>query len=192
MNPQFTKEMRPLLLPWLVAAAALILQSLSSDFLFGITGFVFCGSAVLLVATTAGAEFQQRTLSLVLTQPCDRARSWQTKLFAAAIALGSLALLDCRIQAFLKEISSLSWLYLTCFLATLICGTGFWIGRGRSALFGFLLSLITNLPLLLVTAASFVLLALVLWRWKGFDPVAGAVGLSVVVLAVVPEIWMKE
>jgi hypothetical protein len=50
----------------------------------------------------------------------------------------------------------------------------------------------TLLPLLLVTAGSFVLLAAVLWRWKGFDPVAGAVGLSVVVLAVVPEIWMKE
>lgn len=50
----------------------------------------------------------------------------------------------------------------------------------------------TLLPLLLVTAASFVLLALVLWRWKGFDPIAGAVGLSVVVLAVVPEIWKKE
>ncbi len=47
-------------------------------------------------------------------------------------------------------------------------------------------------PLLVVTAASFVLLALVLWRWKGFDPVAGAAGLSVVVLAVVPEIWKKE
>jgi hypothetical protein len=50
----------------------------------------------------------------------------------------------------------------------------------------------TLLPLLLVTAGSFVLLGLVLWRWKGFDPVAGAVGLSVVVLAVIPEIWKKE
>ncbi len=50
----------------------------------------------------------------------------------------------------------------------------------------------TLLPLLLVTAGSFTLLALVLWRWKGFDPVAGAVGLSVVVLAVVPEVWRKE
>lgn len=50
----------------------------------------------------------------------------------------------------------------------------------------------TLLPLLLVTAGSFALLALVLWRWKGFDPVAGAVGLSVVVLAVVPEVWRKE
>ena len=48
------------------------------------------------------------------------------------------------------------------------------------------------MPLLTVTAASFVLLALVLWRWKWFDPVAGAVGLSVVFLAIVPEIWTKE
>ena len=47
-------------------------------------------------------------------------------------------------------------------------------------------------PLLLVTVASFVLLGLVLWRWKGFDPLAGAAGLSVVVLAVVPEVWKKE
>jgi hypothetical protein len=50
----------------------------------------------------------------------------------------------------------------------------------------------TLVPLLLVTATSFVLLGLVLWRWKGFDPVAGAAGLSVVVLAVIPEIWTKE
>ena len=48
----------------------------------------------------------------------------------------------------------------------------------------------TLAPLLLVTAGSFVLLGLVLWRWKGFDAVAGAVGLSVVVLAVIPELWM--
>ncbi len=155
MNPQLTKELRPLLLPWLVAAVALVMQSLSSDPLFAIAGFVFCGAAVLLVAMTVGAEFQQRTLWLVLTQPCDRTRSWQTKLFAAAIALGSLALLDCRIQAFLKELSSLSWLYLTSLLATLICGTGFWVGRGHSVQLGFWLSLTTNLPLLLVTALPF-------------------------------------
>ena len=46
--------------------------------------------------------------------------------------------------------------------------------------------------LLLVTFASFGLLALVLWRWKGFDPLAGAAGLSVVVLAVVAEIFVRE
>jgi hypothetical protein len=47
-------------------------------------------------------------------------------------------------------------------------------------------------PLLLVTIASFTLLGLVLWRWRGFDPIAGAVGLSVVVLAVVPELWGRN
>jgi drug/metabolite transporter (DMT)-like permease len=47
----------------------------------------------------------------------------------------------------------------------------------------------TLAPLLLVTAGSLVLLTIVLWRWRGFDPVAGAAGLSVVVAAVVPELW---
>jgi hypothetical protein len=47
-------------------------------------------------------------------------------------------------------------------------------------------------PLLAVTGGSFAILAVVLWRWKAFDAVAGAAGLSVVVLAVVPEIWTKE
>jgi len=48
------------------------------------------------------------------------------------------------------------------------------------------------LPLLLVTLASFALLGVVLWRWKELDPVAGAVGLSVVVLAVIRELWERK
>jgi hypothetical protein len=47
-------------------------------------------------------------------------------------------------------------------------------------------------PLLAVTAASFVVLGVVLWRWRGFDPVAGALGLSVVVLAIIPELWSRR
>jgi hypothetical protein len=50
----------------------------------------------------------------------------------------------------------------------------------------------TLAPLLLVTVASFVLLGVVLWKWKGFQPVAGAVGLSVAVLAVIPELWARR
>jgi hypothetical protein len=46
------------------------------------------------------------------------------------------------------------------------------------------------LPLLLVTAAAILLLAVVL-RWEAFDPVAGALGLSAVVLAVVAEIFER-
>ncbi len=47
-------------------------------------------------------------------------------------------------------------------------------------------------PLLLVTVASFTLLGLVLWRWRGFQPLAGAAGLSVVVLAVILEVWTRR
>src|SRR5205085_4311352 len=47
-------------------------------------------------------------------------------------------------------------------------------------------------PLLLVTVASFALLGLVLLRWKGFDPIAGAFGLSLVVLAIIPELWRRR
>jgi hypothetical protein len=47
-------------------------------------------------------------------------------------------------------------------------------------------------PFLLVSLASLTLLGVVLWRWRGFDPVAGAVGLSVVVLAVIPELWERK
>ncbi len=50
----------------------------------------------------------------------------------------------------------------------------------------------TLIPLLLVTVASFTLLGIVLWRWRGFQPLAGAAGLSVVVLAIIPEIWTKR
>ena len=50
----------------------------------------------------------------------------------------------------------------------------------------------TLVPLLLVTVASFVLLGVVFWQWKGFQPVAGAAGLSVVVVAIIPEIWLRR
>ena len=49
-----------------------------------------------------------------------------------------------------------------------------------------------SLPFLLVTAASIALFGLLLLYWKGFEPVAGAVGLSAVVLAIIPEVWERK
>ena len=46
------------------------------------------------------------------------------------------------------------------------------------------------LPLLLVTAAGLLLLGIVI-LWKAFDPVAGLVGLSVVVLAIGAEVFQR-
>ena len=44
------------------------------------------------------------------------------------------------------------------------------------------------LPLLLVTAAAAALLGIALLRWRGFEPVAGMAGLSVVVMAIGAEL----
>ena len=44
------------------------------------------------------------------------------------------------------------------------------------------------LPLLLVTAAGAALLGIALLRWRGFEPVAGMAGLSVVVVAIGAEL----
>jgi len=48
----------------------------------------------------------------------------------------------------------------------------------------------TALPLLLVTVAGLVLLGIV-FPWEAFDPVAGLVGLSVVVLAIGAEVFER-
>jgi hypothetical protein len=48
------------------------------------------------------------------------------------------------------------------------------------------------LPLLLVTAAGAAALGIALLRWRGFEPVAGMAGLSVVVLAIGAELLSRE
>jgi hypothetical protein len=48
------------------------------------------------------------------------------------------------------------------------------------------------LPLLLVTGAGAAALGIALLRWKGFEPIAGMAGLSVVVLAIGAELLTKE
>ncbi|HMF08224.1 MAG TPA: hypothetical protein VKJ00_03740, partial [Thermoanaerobaculia bacterium] len=48
----------------------------------------------------------------------------------------------------------------------------------------------TAIPLLLVTAVAVILL-IVVFRWKAFDPVAAAIGLSTVVLAIGAEVFRR-
>jgi hypothetical protein len=48
------------------------------------------------------------------------------------------------------------------------------------------------LPLLLVTGAGAAALGIALLRWRGFEPVAGMAGLSVVVLAIGAELLSRK
>lgn len=47
------------------------------------------------------------------------------------------------------------------------------------------------LPLLLVTVAGLAILGAVIVRWKGFEPIAGAAGLSVIAVAIGLEVFER-
>src|SRR6266487_3077 len=107
MNKRFAKEFRSLLLPWSVAAVAAALLPLLVlanegairwlhdlwSFLIGCVLFVLCASIPLLAAMSFGAEYQQRTLPLLLAQPCERSRLWNEKMLALLVAISTPLLL---------------------------------------------------------------------------------------------------
>src|SRR6266567_268600 len=107
MNPRFAKEFRALFLPWSVAAVAATLLPLLVlanegaihwfhdlwSFLLGCVVFVLCASIPLLAAMSFGTEYQQRTLPLLLAQPCERSRLWNEKMLALLVAIATPLLL---------------------------------------------------------------------------------------------------
>ncbi len=107
MNPRLAKEIRPLMLPWLVAALAggmmPVLRVMDRTTLpwaspFMAASFVFFGCVLLLAAMTFGVEFQQRTFQMLLSQPCERSRVWKVKAAVLGFALGLLALIQLVLQ----------------------------------------------------------------------------------------------
>src|SRR6267154_1929867 len=105
MNKRLLKELRPLLLPASVAAAAAIAPLAFTtfrpdamgeawEFFLGLLSFVFLGSIGLVAAVPFGAEFQQRTLPLVLSQPFERIQLWAEKLLALVMVLVVLGFLQ--------------------------------------------------------------------------------------------------
>ncbi|MBE0544043.1 MAG: hypothetical protein IH623_22095 [Verrucomicrobia bacterium] len=107
MNPRLAKEIRPLMLPWLVAALAggmmPVLRVMDRTTLpwaspFMAASFVFFGCVLLLAAMTFGVEFQQRTFQMLLSQPCERSRVWKEKVAVLGFALGFLALIQLVLQ----------------------------------------------------------------------------------------------
>jgi ABC-type transport system involved in multi-copper enzyme maturation permease subunit len=168
MTRRLAKEFRQLLPPCSVAAIAACLMAVlfplaeqadggAAPFFFGLSSFVFFGSIAMAAALSFGAEFQQRTLCLVASQPIPRARVWNEKLLAlmmAAITAG-LVLWVSRIAAGLfwshwgvpllpnlKRFFTAQETLLagTCLVATL-CSTGFWTLLARSTIGGLVFTL---------------------------------------------------
>src|ERR1051325_3638163 len=161
MTRRLLKEFRQLLLPCGVAALAACLMAVlfplaeqadggAAPFFFGLSSFVFFGGIAMAAALSFGAEFQQRTLCLVASQPIPRARVWNEKLLALMMAVitAGLVLWVSRIAAglcgshwgvpFLPNFKRFftaqeTLLAGACVVAT-ICSAGFWTFLARSTI----------------------------------------------------------
>jgi len=153
MRKRLAKELRPLLLPAGVAAAAAIaplgLAKCGAStvhevwaFFVGLLFFVFLGSAAIIGAVPFGGEFQHRTLYLVLSQPLTRRRLWTEKVLALVIMLIALHLVQLGANTLLGW-SMLRWqitpreeVLVAMFLIVTLCSAGFWTLIARSTIGG--------------------------------------------------------
>ncbi|MGH7971385.1 MAG: hypothetical protein ACREIC_21920, partial [Limisphaerales bacterium] len=150
MNRHFAKELRPLLLPWLVAAVGGLLRP-GDDVESVLGGVLSFGGFALMVSMAYAVEFQERTLPLLLSQPIERSRLWRDKLSVTALATLALVCLNWRAHAFLAGFPVLDlgpffgWLL----LGATICSAGFWIISTRSVLGGVVVAFLVQLVVLI-------------------------------------------
>ncbi|HZR19576.1 MAG TPA: hypothetical protein VFE51_19985 [Verrucomicrobiae bacterium] len=148
-NPQVAKELRPLFWPWLgtvLAGGLLVLRPAIGEsvglegLLMGVVLYGFFGGLALLAAVSFGEEFQERTLSLLLSQPVSRQQLWNKKMallsgaVLAALAVEAMLIgvlsrssvagpvLDSLGQTFDKEELLLAGV----FIVATVCTAGFW------------------------------------------------------------------
>ena len=109
------------------------------SFLSGIAHFGFITGMVFIAASTFGAEFQQRTLQLLLTQPESRLRIWRDKLLVAAITIGAISIFDylaLKHTHFFKPDESPPAFLIPLFVLTVVCSTALWTLLARSTIGG--------------------------------------------------------
>jgi ABC-type transport system involved in multi-copper enzyme maturation permease subunit len=85
MNALVKKEIRLLLPSWIVAMLLALVQAITRPYDFYVASLLFFGLTIMAL-TTFGRETSLNTFSLLLAQPAERMRIWQTKLSVLAVA----------------------------------------------------------------------------------------------------------
>jgi ABC-type transport system involved in multi-copper enzyme maturation permease subunit len=157
MNPRYVKELRLLVLPAAVAAAAVLSYWLPFIQIGGSQPgtFVFPVCVALLAALSFGAEFQHRTLPLLLVQPIERPRLWWEKMAVLGGVVTFLGLLVWQAQGLANEFSHFHRALFNLFLFAGVCSAGFWAQKTGSTAVGFLLAM--AIQLVLFTGTSLLL-----------------------------------
>ena len=168
MKRRLIKEFRQLLLPSGVAAGAACMMSLfalqagpseagAAPFFYNLSSFAFFGGIAVAAGMAFGAEFQQRTLSLLISQPVERSRIWNEKMLALLLAVTATGLVFWLSQK-VVALMLIHWAILfagqpillasrqdlllsgTCIVAT-VCSAGFWTLLARSTIGGIVFSI---------------------------------------------------
>ena len=136
MSPRVAKELRPLLLPWGLAALAaaghagawanpLFAHGELGSFLTGLAGVAFVTGVLVLAAMPIAVELHERTLTLLFSQPTDRLRLWKEKLLAATLAIFALGIVHGAVSMATGQLTlSLAIIY-AAFAITAICSVGY-------------------------------------------------------------------
>jgi ABC-type transport system involved in multi-copper enzyme maturation permease subunit len=85
MNALVKKEIRLLLPSWIVAMLLALVQAIARPYDFYVASLLFFGLTIMAL-TTFGRETSLNTFSLLLAQPAERMRIWQTKISVLAVA----------------------------------------------------------------------------------------------------------
>ena len=85
MNVLVKKEIRLLLPSWMVAMLLALVQAITRPYDFYVACLLFFGLTIMAL-TTIGRETSLNTFSLLLAQPAERLRIWQTKISVLAVA----------------------------------------------------------------------------------------------------------
>lgn len=147
MNPRLAKELRPLLLPWALAAAASVGHLLArpnsayfhgalGDFVTGLAGLAFIMGVLVLAAMPMGAELHERTLALLFSQPIERARLWKAKLLTASVMIAALALVHGWATIAMGRLDPFDALLYLAFVVVAIASVGYHTLATRSVLVG--------------------------------------------------------
>src|ERR1035438_7946372 len=83
MNPLVKKEIRLLLPSFIVAVLLAMVQGITRPYDFYVASLLFFGLTIMAL-TTIGRETSLNTFSLLMSQPTERMRIWQTKLSVLA------------------------------------------------------------------------------------------------------------
>jgi ABC-type transport system involved in multi-copper enzyme maturation permease subunit len=134
MNPLVKKEIR-LLLPSLIVAVLLaMVQGITRPYDFYVASVLFFGLTIMAL-TTFGRETSHNTFSLLMSQPTERTRIWQTKLsvlvvaflivFAVWLAAFGIAFMNSDVDAS-DTASSYNLFIAICLIATATFSGGLW------------------------------------------------------------------